>query len=614
MSFFTELKRRNVFKVGAAYLVVGWVMIEVASTVAPHLNLPEWAPRLITFMVIIGFPLALVLAWIFDMTPEGVQVTQGGTGNKRFYGTVAVIAAAALAWFFIKAPEEATVPEVVTVAAPAVEARPSIAVLAFEDLSQEGDQAYFARGISEELLNILAGVGGLKVASRTSAFSFAGTSTPLPEIARQLDVAHVLEGSVRKQGNRVRITAQLIDAATDAHLWSANYDRDLTDIFAVQEDIAQSITDALQVVLGTREVSVEAPTQNLDAYELFLRGRSRFYQRVELDAATEDLQTAVTLDPEFAEAWTYLGAVAYVLSDGGYPSQQDLATLYATYETATARALALDPDIPLALAMHAQSVFNVPGAENFATGLALLERVASRVTEDTTPRLWLALQYLQLGYIDRALASLQQVVAQDPLVAINNGYLGLALLMAGREDAGIRYVRRAAELSGHEFWVNFIAGDLVGRGEIDRARALIMSTVQYRRAETVEIDPDYFSAVDALTDVLGNDKSMGEVLTEFRRQYPSNTVGMWILTTMAADTEWMIEWAASPLSQRTFHDMALTAWLPAMQALREHPAYFNQMRHWGLADYWATHGYPTGCQLVRSPQGDHLDCAARRAP
>ena len=603
-----ELKRRNVFKVGAAYLVVGWVMIEVASTVAPHLNLPEWAPRIVTFFVLIGFPLALVLAWIFDMTPEGVQVTQGGTGNKRFYSVVAVIAAALLAWFFIKAPDEAVEPIAdTTVAAPAAEARPSIAVLAFEDLSQEGDQAYFARGISEELLNILAGVGGLKVASRTSAFSFAGTSMPLPEIARQLDVAHVLEGSVRKQGNRVRITAQLIDAATDAHLWSETYDRDLTDIFAVQEDIARAITSALEVVLGTRQVSVEAPTQNLEAYQLFLRGRTRFHQRVELDAATEDLRAAVTLDPEFAEAWTYLGATAYVTRTGGYGTTQDLSLVEATYREAIEQALALDSDIPLALALRAQSFLNDPGVENFATGFVMLERVASRVTEDSTPRMWLGMQYLQLGYIDQALTTLQQVMEQDPLVPINNGYYGLALYMSGREEEGIRHVHRAAELTGGElhYWLAVLVGDLVARGDLNRARALL------RDVTLVGNDVEYAAAWQAAVAALGDDAAERAVLDRIKASGWTRQ-GMGTFAVIFADLDALAALAQTSEDEYSL-EVSVAAWLPSMN-VRERPEYFAMMEHWGLADYWATNSYPTGCQLVRSLQGDHLDCAARRAP
>jgi len=608
MSLFTELKRRNVFKVGAAYLVVGWVMIEVTSTVAPNLNLPEWAPRLITLMVLVGFPLALVLAWIFDMTPEGVQVTEGNTGNKRFYTIVAIIAAVALGWFFLNTPEESAVPVVVEVAAPVgVHARPSIAVLAFEDLSQEGDQAYFARGISEELLNILAGVGGLKVASRTSAFSFAGTSTPLPEIARQLDVAHVLEGSVRKQGNRVRITAQLIDAATDAHLWSANYDRDLTDIFAVQENIARAITSALEVVLGTRQVSVEAPTQNLEAYQGFLRGRTRFHQRVELDAATEDLRTAVTLDPAFAEAWTYLGAVAYVLRTGGYGTTQDLSVAEATYLESIEQALALNPDIPLALALHAQSFLNDPGAENFATGLEMLERVASRVTEDSTPRMWLGMQYLQLGYVEQALTTMRQAYEQDPLVPINNGYYGLALYMSGRKEEGILHVRRAAELTGGElhYWLTILVGDLVARGDLNRARALMGDFTG------VGNDEAYIAVWQAAQAAVGDDAAERAVLDRieiaaWNRQFQ----GMFAV--LFADVD-----ALAALAQ-TSHDeysleVSLAAWHPNMN-VRERPEYFAMMEHWGIAAYWAANGYPRGCRLATSPMGDHLDCSARRVP
>ena len=211
MSLLAELKRRKVFKVGAAYLVVGWLLIQVAATVGPQLNLPEWAPRLITFVILLGFPIALVMAWVFDVTPEGIKLDASVSGSKRVFAAAAVIAAIVLGWYWHGVRES---PKPVAVAAPpaaaiGVAAQKSIAVLAFTDLSPKHDQDYFSDGIAEELLNALAQVKDLKVAGRTSSFYYKGRNEDLRTIGKALGVANVLEGSVRTQGDKVRITAQL---------------------------------------------------------------------------------------------------------------------------------------------------------------------------------------------------------------------------------------------------------------------------------------------------------------------------------------------------------------------------------------------------------------------
>src|SRR6056297_566897 len=366
MKLFAELKRRKVFRAAIAYLVVAWVVVEVASTVAPNLNLPEWTPRMVTLLVMLGFPLALVLAWIFDFTSEGVKVTDDTGSSRGFYAVAGFLAVAAVGWFLVSGPAD----QEPRLAGDAEE--PSIAVLPFVNMSDDASNEYFADGISEELLNILAGIDGLKVASRTSAFSFKDTNTPIPEIAEVLGVRHVLEGSVRKQGNRVRITAQLIEAGDDAHLWSETYDRNLDDIFVVQEEIAQAITLALEDVIGARSVAVAAPTRNMDAYQSYLRGRSRFYQRAELDEAIADLEYATQHDPGFAEAWIYLAA-AHAVSPG-YPSDRDVSyeTSQDAARSALARAKTLLPGHPLVLALRG----NIEAVRDRLAALTLLERAA----------------------------------------------------------------------------------------------------------------------------------------------------------------------------------------------------------------------------------------------
>jgi TolB-like protein len=267
MSLIAELKRRNVFRVGVAYGIVGWLLVEMASVVLPALRLPEWTLTLLVFLVVMGFPLALFFAWAFELTPEGIkrdaEIDRGqsithATGRKFDFAIIGLLALVVvflvLDNYVLEAESEEAVvaPEPLLVAEADVQEK-SIAVLPFENLSDDASNEYFSHGISEELLNVLTRVTSLRVASRTSSFSFKGTNTAIPEIAAQLNVNHILEGSVRKAGNRVRITAQLIDVESDSHLWSDSYDRELDDIFSIQKEIAAHIVAELTQTLVASE-------------------------------------------------------------------------------------------------------------------------------------------------------------------------------------------------------------------------------------------------------------------------------------------------------------------------------------------------------------------------
>ncbi len=254
-NYFDELKRRNVFRVAAAYAVVGWIAIEVIDTLAPRMGMPDWVAGFVILLVLIGFPIALLFSWAFEMTPEGIRKTEdvdaddslsSTTGQKLNYFIIAALASFILFQQF--SPSLSNI-------SPFAENEPlttsiGIAVLPFADLSQDGDQEYLGDGVAEEILNVLAGVDGLKVTSRTSAFAFKDQNRPIPEIAEILGVSHVVEGSIRKQNDKVRITAQLIDVSDDTHLWSKTYDSDLSDIFRLQDEIAEQIALALSTDLN----------------------------------------------------------------------------------------------------------------------------------------------------------------------------------------------------------------------------------------------------------------------------------------------------------------------------------------------------------------------------
>ncbi len=292
MSFFRELKRRNVFRVAVAYAVVGWLLVEVASVLFPTFEAPAWVMKVFATVIILGFPLAMFFAWAYEITPEGLkkekdidrsQSITTRTGRKIDYMIIGLLSVAVV--FFASTHQwsgEGESTDKTETGETAAVAEQSIAVLPFVNMSDDPANEYFSDGIAEELLNVLVRVEGLRVASRTSSFSFKGKGISIPNIARELNVNHVLEGSVRKAGNTVRITAQLIDVRTDSHLWSATYDRELEDIFAIQDEIAGHIVQALKIALGAGEqesmAHVQKPTENLEAYELYLRGRY-FWQR-----------------------------------------------------------------------------------------------------------------------------------------------------------------------------------------------------------------------------------------------------------------------------------------------------------------------------------------------
>src|SRR5467141_643073 len=329
-NFFGELKRRNVYKVAVAYAVVAWLLIQIATQIFPFFEIPNWAVRLVVLVIMIGFPVALILAWAFELTPEGIKRTEDVRPNEsikrktghRFSTVVivaAVIAAGLLTFHFSQQQKVAAV-------APAGSMDKSVAVLPFENLSSDKENAFFAQGIQDEIITTLSRISGLRVISRTSTAHYSSAPENLSEIARQLRVSNVLEGSVQKVGDRVHINVQLIQADNDAHLWAQSYNRELTDIFGVEAEVAKSIADSLRATLSPQEKArVETkPTTNADAYVLYLRGRD--YQRrpdnllQDFKSAINFYDQAIKLDPKFALAHARLSATASVLFNVSEPT------------------------------------------------------------------------------------------------------------------------------------------------------------------------------------------------------------------------------------------------------------------------------------------------------
>jgi TolB-like protein/Tfp pilus assembly protein PilF len=557
----------------------------------------------------LGFPVAVVLSWAFDLTPEGVQRTASvdDVGPRRpgagpldwviALGILVVIGIFVVDRFGVGPADPG--PEATVVApsdAPENRDAGSIAVLAFENMSPDPENAYFAEGISEEILNILADIDGLHVASRTSAFSFRGTKTPIPDIAQALDVRHVLEGSVRKQGNRVRITAQLIRADTDGHVWSDTFDRELVDIFEVQEEIAQSITDALGEVLGTRQVSVTASTSDLDAYERFLRGRARFHQRREFAEAIADLEWAVAQDPAFGEAWIYLAAANYV-APGYYESEAlDPGQMFLAARRAIERARILRPEDPMVLAVDAM-LHSEQGDQ--VRALDLVREAAGMRSQGSTPELWFGLSLYVAGYVADSVASFERAVEIDPLVGINHGYLAVAYLATGREEEAIHHAQRAAELGwGAAMWVYAI--ELAARDERDQALAVLRGLSD----GASQFEP--FRV--ALAAAIANPAAAGAQLQVDSARPPEELLAIErageYLDLLAARA------AAGPVANQT--GWLRMAWLPTFRAVREDPRFFRAAGDMGLVELWEARGYPDGCARVSDAAGERLHCAGSR--
>jgi len=363
-NFFAELKRRNVYKVAVAYAVVAWLLIQIATQVFPFFEIPNWAVRLVVLLLIIGFPVALVLAWAFEITPEGIkrtedvdhsQPTTHRTGRTLDFLIIAVL----LVIIGVFAYQRFGLSQKTSVSVSAIPEK-SIAVLPFENRSRDPDNAYFADGIQDEILTRLAKIADLKVISRTSTQHYKSAPENLSEIARQLGVAHIVEGSVQKSGDSVRVNVQLIKAANDSHLWADTFDRKLTDIFSVESEVAKAIADQLRAKLTGQEEQVIAakPTDNPEAYDAYLRGLAYSLKTSFTPAnalgAQKYLKEAVRLDPKFALAWallSYTDAVGYRTA-----TLQPTVALREEARQAAETALTLQPN--LGEAVHAKGYYH----------------------------------------------------------------------------------------------------------------------------------------------------------------------------------------------------------------------------------------------------------------
>ena len=454
MSLVSELQRRKVFKVGATYLVIGWLLIQVAATVAPQLNLPEWAPRLITLVILLGFPIVLVMAWVFDVTPEGIRADASGIGSKRLMAVAVVLAALALGWYFHKKGVEAIKPPAIT-AAPLSDSH-SIAVLPFVDMSQGHDQEYFSDGLSEELLNLLAQLPQMRVIARTSSFSFKGQEVDVATIAKKLNVANVLEGSVRKSGNTLRITAQLIRASDSSHLWSQTYDRELTDVFKVQDEIAGAVVAALKVQLLPDQAMTNAHRSNsAEAYNQYLLG-NQFYNRQTPDdwrRAAAAYRQAIAIDPQYAAAYAGLASAQGFLAD----NSGDRAGMQEAIATAD-KAITLAPE--LADGYISRGISRLSHNKDWAGAQADLEKAMALNANDSRVQIGYGRLLIALGRVPEAIVVTRKAVDLDPLSAVAWAQLGRMLTASGQLPEAEKALVRTLEISPESEYALFHLGEL----------------------------------------------------------------------------------------------------------------------------------------------------------
>jgi TolB-like protein len=480
-NFFNELKRRHVFRIGIAYLVVAWLLTQVVGIIGPMFALPTWFPRAVVILLAIGFPVALILAWAFEMTPEGVKLTDEldeaeprrrmvPTGRKLDFIIIGalVIAVGFLLWRqYFSAPAQTAQTAPVSapiVAKPAADILPnSVAVLPFENLSPKPDDAYFAAGLHEEVIDQISKIHSMSVIARSSVIQYAKEAKPVPEVARELHVETVMEGSVRFANDRVRVSAQLVDGVTGTNLWSDTYERPLGDVFKIESDIAMNVANALQAQFSPEEQAriEKAPTKSPEAYALYLQALA-VANGGNAARGISLFQQAVSIDPQFSLAYAAMAvyqAQNFINSTNGNAVPRDqLAALEALSRKNAERSIEIDPDVEnahYALAIPALAKWHWTEADkSFA-------RALEAAPNDPNARLFYGFLLSWTGRHDQAIAITKRAVELNPGNP-NAGQYGMQLGYAGQYAAAAEVLED--ELTVHP--MNLLARDWLAFMEI----------------------------------------------------------------------------------------------------------------------------------------------------
>jgi len=510
-SFFAELKRRNVYKVAVAYAVVAWLLMQIASQIFPFFEIPNWVVRLVVLLLIVGFPIALIIAWAFETTPQGIKRTEAAdAAGLRSHGAawiyiVLIGAALSVGLFFVGryTAGHATLRQ--SESATAIPQK-SIAVLPLLNESGDPKDEYFSDGLSEELIAALTRISGLKVIGRSSSFRFKDRKEEPKTIGEKLGVTTLLDGTVRKQGDRVRIVAELVSAADGIQLWTRTFDRELKDIFAVQEEIARAVAESLKVTLLGSDLAQKSAPTNVEAHNAYLQGHFHFQRRNLEDyrKAVDYFDEAIRLDPDYAlaytersEAWSFIGDLT---------GQHEPA--WSNARSDAEKAVAIAPDLAEARAALGWVRFFIDW--KFVEGITAIKRAKELSPANPTANDLLARAILYLGWLDEGERQARHAVELDPLSVIAQSNVARALFYAGKLDEADAAARKAAELqpasASSRRWQTLIAAQR-GDGETALREAQLEPDEGYRRFELAlaqYVRGDRAAADAALADLIAN--------------------------------------------------------------------------------------------------------------
>jgi TolB-like protein/tetratricopeptide (TPR) repeat protein len=592
MKILGELKRRNVYRIGMAYIVAAWVLLQAGYVTVAYFTAPAWVMGLVLTFLIAGFPIVLYFTWSYALTTEGIRKESDvakydhlvrKNGHKLDYITItllAVIVGMVALEQYMPTPPGVEVAENTSQVASEPEPEPvieenSIAVLPFINMSADASQDYFSDGLSEELLNVLTHVDGLKVASRTSSFAYKNDNRNIREIARALRVASILEGSVRKVGNRLRITAQLIDTSNDRHLWSDSYDRDMTDIFEIQADIANAIVAALtkELGVGLESVSVDSATSNLDAYDLYLKARELFIARTNLKTSWELLDQAVQMDPGFVRAWEALAAVRSVATSWfpGDGIDHDSLSLIAAR-----RALELDPNLSMAYAVIGLK-HQVTG-EGYAGAIRNFDKAIQNNPKNSTAWLWRGITIKDMGYFDKAVSDFEQCLKIDPAYLICSQYLASALLFQGKIELAVKQFELTIEDNFHTADDSFVSY-YVHSGQ--RKMAFLIAALALRK-NSVPVK-DWIEAIENPNE---DHSARIERFIEWGRPHNLGICDMESVSIALRRDDCYLSVNSAGLK-----------WEPDAAYYRKTPE-FKEFVNTHLMDYWQENGFPSQCRAL----------------
>ena len=565
-NFFAELKRRNVYKVAVAYAVVGWLLVQIATQVFPFFEIPNWAVRLVVLLIVVGFPIALVIAWAFELTPEGINRTDESSSLPKRRG--------GRAWIYVVAGRRGVVGRAfLPWAATASNGRragtseKSIAVLPLVNQSGDPAQEYFSDGLTEELINGLGQIPALRVIGRNSSFHLKGKGGDSRAIGQALGVAHLLEGSVRKAGDRVRIGVQLVNAADGSQRWSDTYDRELKDIFAVQEEIAKAVAHQLRVrLLGEAAAVTSQPSnQNLAAYNAFLLAKSHFEKAnpASVTEALAPLDEAIRLDAKYAEAYALKArALNYLAVRGGALSRQQ----FEEARVAARAALALKPD--LASARAAMAYIYIFGDWNFAAAEAELNAI--RQKDASALNNLGSLRAIQ-GRIDETIVLRQEAVRLEPLYADFHRIIGASLVRVGRLDEAEAALRKALELQPEARQAHGpLAVVAILRGDFDRA------------LKEVELQRDPGSSGMAIVRFARGEREQADAALETLIKTPARPITIAVVYAFRGEADQMFDWLNRAYEQRDPTLVSALGGLPFFMRYYSDPRFVELCRKTGV--------------------------------